>query len=96
MSPTASWKFVCTWACRPGVPNTNLGVDPSSTMTVLSVCTGLLPGATAFGERESSEKPVSRLLSRMPVPGTAQAAPKELNTLSIKETALPSRSTTAR
>ena len=96
MSPTASWKFVCTWACAPGVPYTKRGVEPSRTMTAFSVWTGRLRGASAFGDRGSSEKPVSRLLRRMPVPGTTVAAPKRLNTLSMSETALPSRSTTAR
>src|SRR5207247_366402 len=50
MSATASWKFVCTCAWRPGVPNTRRGVTPSRAITVLRVWIGLLPGASTFGD----------------------------------------------
>src|SRR5438094_672222 len=96
MRPTASWKFVCTCAWRPGVPKTKRGELPSSAMTVLSVWIGRLPGASALGDDASSEKPMSLLLSRTPVPGATHADPNSLNTLSMSDTALPSRSTTAR
>ena len=65
-------------------------------MTVFSVCTGRFPGSRAFGERGSRENPTRRLLRRIPVPGTTQAEPNALKTLSMSETAFPSRSTAAR
>src|SRR5439155_298691 len=96
MRPTASWKFVCTCAWPPGVPKTKRGELPSSAITVLSVWIGRLPGASALGDDASSEKPMSLLLSSTPVPGATHADPNSLKTLSMSDTALPSRSTTAR
>ena len=95
MTLTSSCKLLWTWMFAPGVPPTRYK-EPSgwTAVNAFKVCAGRLPGAMMFGDCGSSENPVNRLFSRIPVSGIIQELPKPWNTDWIHETALPSESAT--
>ena len=68
-------KFVCTCTSAPGVPPTAQSSSPLKAIQVFKVCIVFLPGTRTFGFFGSKLKPVMRLLSRTPVPGTTTPLP---------------------
>ncbi len=62
-----SWAWIWGWAWPPIVPATQRTRPSRSTTRGISVCSGRLPGAGAFGLSGSAEKQAPRLWQRMPV-----------------------------